>query len=1114
MLLYEVDGNMLTSQDVFRLYGNGSSSEDEQKNSEPLFTSRPKTVITYLSETESSSDSDLSSLTSSESDTNSEDKAEFRKAQVNGKQPNKPLRSALKKARTIPQRKDSLHSTEEVGSIARRRLDPKQLRFHGRGSTGGLTPDVCSPASRSVPTSASPPSILRRTRGIQIIGARPADARSPGDSSRPSTGNTHCINNIQSDLDGVFQHLKNTFPSPGLTPGVQDIGVQTKLKVATESNAMAIDKSELTSPAMRDSCDERLTFEQAEGYKSADESRLMEYESPSSVGAVRHVCDNTRIIRSFRKSGSQSRRSSIRTLSSITNHSLNQPQAEAAFSDIADKQDHIQSSTLQAQIPDLEDPVNPNQVHLSNVKEITDDVAALQTHDANEGYSVPRNSDQLEEVLTNTQAYSLKEFIGEKQVSSFTPDVVIQSFGEKDQPNLHASVELKGNLWDDSFVTESTAKAEGDDEATGSTEMYETSPTVAQNARSASKNRMLRNSRERSASDVVNFNPKLSTSRRRVEKSGQKQGRSKNRARNKRRKTGKNSEDRQEIHAQESPIQQYEMRKGSSIEQPNKGKRRGRSKAKNVQKKTISDNERRRRRRSQDSHYETENTDNDERKIANPEERLVRKNSTQQHESQIRFAKRLALTDSDKLQVRRSENRKTRTPAHQDKRKRADISQERDARRDTTPQNECETGSGSNIKHREESSNKYSVFSAEIGQNFDMPPPTSSPSGMNQPEQELPSSNLKPPTLADVGNYDSRDGYVMGLSDDDDANDMKQSEIRPTKETSKPDESILTASTAQRNNDKRNSELQVRGSLFRSSICEVGARVLEQERQEEKIRQEKGLQKGPRRSKRQRLKPQFFKRAVLEFDQLTGFHSYKKDEEGNVIFENVHCRSQPKRNLKRKRRRTRVKKKRRRLQAEREEMDERDNEDDSDNRKVDLDEVIPAKQYVWAYSEENPEKEHKLRLTEEFHNVVFKVMDPETGLKGGKALEIGKYATGFLEIPPGQGTRPEISAQTEIYIPLKAPRKSLKFKMGENAWHLSANDVFVVPKNNHYYLENLHLKSSVLLAFIIVKNSNDVRGKKQKKERASRRKKKKGKSKSKSSSRIRSGEPSEEVSSN
>jgi len=1137
MLLYEVDGKMLTAQEVFRLYGNGSSSEEEQNNTEPLFTTRTKTVITYLSETGSSSDSDdsdLSSLTSSGSDFSSEDSEGFRKAEVNGMQPNKPLKSVLKKPTAVPQRRDSLHSTEELDLTARTSLGPKQLLFHG-GSNGGFTPDVSSPA-----TSASPPSILKRTRNIQIMRRRPsgissstarsfsrsasppsiserthknesmkmitARGTSRGDSSRRSAAKTNCINNIQDDLEGALQHIKSMFPSPGRTSGVQDIGVQTKPKAVTESNALAIDYSEQTSPATR------LTSEQADEYKPDDGSQLrMEYGSPSSVGAVRHICDDTRVVRSFRKwrSQSKSQRSSIQSLSSITHHSLNQPQTETAYLGAAD---NVQSTTPHPQIPELEDPVNPNRVHHTDaVKEITDRVAALQTNDSNEGSLVSRDRGKFQEDQANTEAYSNREFIGEKEDPQYESDVIMKSVGEKYNSSHKATVGWDANLHEDSFETEPTAKANADDEATGSTEIYKTSPTAAHSVRSR-KNRNSRSSRGSSSSDVVNVNPKLSTrtSRRRMEKECRDERRSNISEITTPRKRDKYSENGQEMDAQRTPIQQNELRRGRYKEQPEERKRRGKSKSKDVKEKI-----------------------------------------SQKHKSEM-SAKRLERTDAHDLEERRkSEDRQSRKHVvARDKQEGADRSYDGDAQSEGTPQDAAKTVNISNMKLQEESSNIHSAISGEVGQNFDIPPHPESPTGMNELDQEYLSSSLRPPTLDDVDNYNFGNGDLLGLSDDADANDMKQSEIRSTKETDGPsfrtslaldkaDESTrndrysaTTVSTITRKSWMRNSEQEppseisygkdgrraapkkksrkkigglggLGGSIFRSSISEIGARIWEQEKIEEKQRQEKGLCKGPRRSKRLRLKPQFHDRPVLEIDEYTGLPSYKKDEEGNVVLENRLRRTPPKRNLKRNRKKSRRKRKRRRLQAERDQIDVSNNEDDSSNRKIDHDEVIPAKQYVWAYSEENPEKEHKLRLTEEFLNVDFKVMDPETGLKGGKALEVGKCATGFLEIQPGQRKRPETSAQTEIYVILKAPMKSLKFKMGECTWHLSANDVFIVPKNNTYYLENLHLKSSILLTFILVKSSEDDRRGKKKKgnKRRSRKKQRKRNSESESSRR-------------
>merc|ERR1719193_1928286 len=100
----------------------------------------------------------------------------------------------------------------------------------------------------------------------------------------------------------------------------------------------------------------------------------------------------------------------------------------------------------------------------------------------------------------------------------------MKSVGEKYNLNQKASAGWNASLHEDSFETEPTAKANADDEASGSTEIYETSPTAAHSVRSRknreSKNRNSRSSRGSSSSDVVNVNPKLSTrtSRQRMEK--------------------------------------------------------------------------------------------------------------------------------------------------------------------------------------------------------------------------------------------------------------------------------------------------------------------------------------------------------------------------------------------------------------------------------------------------------------------------------------------------------------------------------------------------------------------------------------------------------------------
>jgi len=133
------------------------------------------------------------------------------------------------------------------------------------------------------------------------------------------------------------------------------------------------------------------------------------------------------------------------------------------------------------------------------------------------------------------------------------------------------------------------------------------------------------------------------------------------------------------------------------------------------------------------------------------------------------------------------------------------------------------------------------------------------------------------------------------------------------------------------------------------------------------------------------------------------------------------------------------------------------------------------------------QKSKKIRLTQKFKNVVLRVMDPSSGLKGGKALELNKIVCGFLKIPPGELTKPEVSAQTEIYIVLNVPPKALKFKLGENVWRMSKNDVFVVPRNNQFSLENLHLKRSVLLAFIMTKDKERNHSRTQSKKQAPKR---------------------------
>jgi len=149
------------------------------------------------------------------------------------------------------------------------------------------------------------------------------------------------------------------------------------------------------------------------------------------------------------------------------------------------------------------------------------------------------------------------------------------------------------------------------------------------------------------------------------------------------------------------------------------------------------------------------------------------------------------------------------------------------------------------------------------------------------------------------------------------------------------------------------------GSIWRKSIWEVGATMLEQEMQEAKTREEKGLPKGPRRSKRQRFKPQFHERAVRELDEVTGCDRYKKDNDGNIIFECIHHRTLPKRNKKRKQKQDKRKKKRRRFQVEEDEEDGTNTDDEPGNRKVDLDKVTPINKEVWAYAEDDPSEEQK-----------------------------------------------------------------------------------------------------------------------------------------------------------
>jgi len=346
MLLYEVNGDMLSSKDVFRLYGNGSSSEDEHCDKQPLYTIHPKTTITYLSETDSSSDYSSSSFTSSDSGLNSEHRGNFHQAQGNRNQSAMPLRSAFKKpkiSKSINHRKCSLHSTEEINTSLSRSLGPKQLRFCTGHSTTGIAPDISSPLSRysSISVmSASPPSILQKSLNIQdLISNSHCATETYSKKYRPSTADNQCIINIEEDLDGALQHIKDMFPSPGDSLRAKNKGVLSKEKFVTETHADVADGSE-----------ESLSYgyDDREGVAmpckvSKNSSRILE-DSQSSVGAVRHVCDNSRIIRSFRNTYSPRL-----SLCSVLNHSLNKHQNEVPLSEESDSE----NDAAKTRIPEL-----------------------------------------------------------------------------------------------------------------------------------------------------------------------------------------------------------------------------------------------------------------------------------------------------------------------------------------------------------------------------------------------------------------------------------------------------------------------------------------------------------------------------------------------------------------------------------------------------------------------------------------------------------------------------------------------------------------------------------------------------------------------------------------
>jgi len=484
---------MLTSQDVFRIYGDGSSSENESGNQQPLYTSNPKTVVTYLSESDSGSESSLSSLTSSSSNNNSEDKDKFRQAQVNGKQLEKPLRSVLKKPK-LPkamhrQRKDSLHSTEYDDTVTRKSLCPKQLRFSVGNSIPGTTPKTSSSSSRNslIPSiSASPPSILRKSYGRQVLSSRPySSTETPSKYSRPSTGKTHCINNIQEDLEGALQHIKDMFPSPGDTLRSHCMGEQFEHKVVTETQACVVDRLQESSPTGYDLVGAFISDQRPE-----NGNRGLQH-SPTSVGAVRHVCDNSRMIRSFRNT--QSQRQSICTASS---HSLNKQQTEVSLSEVSGE---IHSNSGQPRIPDLEDLINPNLVDNNIPGNETANYNTNEELNTEEYCHFSSHRDASKEV-ENVQRFSPpvhEESVGEKEQMSFQPEanmmVSNQQYGisEMEQP-----IHIEAN--------------EEDKQESPSLDSYQTSETQGQSSNSGISFSKRDKIPDISINGVVTINPKHS----------------------------------------------------------------------------------------------------------------------------------------------------------------------------------------------------------------------------------------------------------------------------------------------------------------------------------------------------------------------------------------------------------------------------------------------------------------------------------------------------------------------------------------------------------------------------------------------------------------------------
>jgi len=208
------------------------------------------------------------------------------------------------------------------------------------------------------------------------------------------------------------------------------MGGQFEHKVVSETQADVVDRLNECSPTGYDEHVGAFISDQI-----PENGNWGLQDSPTSVGAVRHVCDNSRMIRSFRNT--QSQRQSICTASS---HSLNKPQTEVFLSELSGE---IHSNSGQPRVPDLEDPINPNLVNNKTPSNETANYNTNEEQNTDEYCHFSAHRDASKEVEVNVQRFSSsiqEESVGEKKQMSFQPDgnmmVSIQQYGisEMEQP--------------------------------------------------------------------------------------------------------------------------------------------------------------------------------------------------------------------------------------------------------------------------------------------------------------------------------------------------------------------------------------------------------------------------------------------------------------------------------------------------------------------------------------------------------------------------------------------------------------------------------------------------------------------------------------------------------